>query len=67
MCLYHDLNIDIDYICTTFVAKQKRRCSRGVSFTIKIHVHGDEAAKNGHKLIIMLLGRVTELRGAVTC
>ena len=57
MCLHHDLNIDIDNICTTFVAKQKRRCSRGVSFTIKIHVHhGEGAAKNGDKLIIMLLG-----------
>ena len=56
MCLHHDLNINIDNICTTFVAKQKRRCSRGVPFTIKIHVHGEGAAKNGDKLIIMLLG-----------
>ena len=59
MYLHHDLNIDIDDTCTAIVAKQKR-CSSGRSFTIKIHVHGEGAAKNGDKLIMMLLGRVTE-------
>ena len=41
MHLHHDLDIDIDEICTIFVTKHKRSwCSKGASFTSRNQVNG---------------------------
>ena len=40
MHLHHDLNIDIDDICTTFVIKAQEEDSKGASLTSRIHLHG---------------------------
>ena len=43
MHLHHDLNIDIDDICTAFVTKGG--CSKGTSFTSRIRVYGKGLGK----------------------
>lgn len=42
MHLHHDLDIDVDKICKTFVAKHKRGGSKGESFTSRIQANGKQ-------------------------
>ena len=39
MHLHHDLDIDVEDICTIFVTKHKRGCSKRASFTSRIRVY----------------------------